>query len=274
MTLLAFLAGAPGDLDPFLPARLRPVVERAVEAELDPKRGPDNGAQLLRDAMLDQERPDDRMRLELRMAAIQLRKLFLTESKLPEPKRYQQALTTFTRLELTDPGIAPWVERVLEQDPEAGEQVRAAGPLRLAVLVRKPLPAEAAQARLQEILQDTGTPAVLTAPKKAEVVVRLRGENAESPDPNRVAIKTTMDIAFAEGGKVEWKHRVSQTSVGADPDVALAASLEWLLRIGGRDLYFHWLGEHGLPMMITGPMVEGTDLPMMPRHDHGDDHGH
>jgi hypothetical protein len=43
----------------------------------------------------------------------------------------------------------------------------------------------------------------------------------------------------------------------------MTAAVEWLARVGGRDLVFHWIAEHGLP----------EALPMTPRSDN-DHKGH
>lgn len=272
---LGILCMAAAPLDPFLPAHLRPVVEEAIEAELDAKRGPANAVELLRGAQEQAKTERDRMRLELRVAAIQIRKGFLTESTAEPPVRYQQALTTYTRLDLSEPGYAEWLSTTLQKNPDLRDTLQDALPLRLAVLSSRSIPQGSLQSRLVELIEEVGVDVEVVEPKRAEMVVMVRAENADSPDPSRVAVKTVMDLRRVDQGETAWKHRISQTSIADDASTALAASLEWNLRIGGRDLLTRWLGAHGLPLMRDGPLAAGpmSGVPST-GHGHGHDHEH
>jgi hypothetical protein len=266
-TLVLLLAQTP--IDPTLPESLRPVVEAAVQAELDPSRGPANGVALLEEAKSAPDRSArDRLALDLRIAAMKLRQVFLTESQVSDPLRAQQALTTFSRLQLDEPGLAPWVARTLDANPE----VRAAfetSPLRLAVLSRGSVRnRKAVERRLVDKLRRGGLRVEIVPPDEARYRVVFGAENTTVAD--QAAIKGRFVARRFEDGKSTWKREITNTHVGTTPDRARAGALRWLIEVGGRDLAFHHLSELGMPMMVKGPMAFGT-APGLP---HSDGHGH
>lgn len=59
-----------------------PAIDKAAEAELDPKRGPENARQILERAKADAANPAEEMTFQLRVAELELRRTFLTESEL------------------------------------------------------------------------------------------------------------------------------------------------------------------------------------------------
>ena len=113
---LAVVAQPGGErIDPALPDAVRPAVQSAIDAELDPKRGPSNAQAVLDAAMAKHQASNDLvLALRLRHAAIELRRILVRDDALPEPIRYEKAYTTFARLDLTDPGAKAWLERTLD----------------------------------------------------------------------------------------------------------------------------------------------------------------
>ncbi|MEM1022864.1 MAG: hypothetical protein AAGD10_20640 [Myxococcota bacterium] len=253
IVLSTTLFGQPVQIDPTLPERLRPVVERAIEAELDPRRGPNNGAAILQEAMAEAP-PKDQLSLRLRLAGIELRRLFLSRSEVPGPVHYQQALTTFSRLDLTEPGLGPWRARVMEANPEVLERWEAAQPLKLAVLSsglagRRDLIA----ARLVSALEQTGAKVTFVEPAQADYRLSYSASNAPRGDLAGV----TGRLEIVGRGEHPWKRTIGQTSVGGTPEIARDGAIEWLTRVGGRDMLFHWMGALGMDVLTEGPMSFG-----------------
>src|SRR5688500_12538865 len=112
MTPLVLLFAA--QLDPTLPDDVRPIVEQAVKAELDPKRGSGNAVEILKAEKTKFNDPAKGLSIDLRMAAIDLRRRFLTDERFPVPIRWEQALSTFARLELSEPGVKEWIDEALK----------------------------------------------------------------------------------------------------------------------------------------------------------------
>jgi hypothetical protein len=261
IVLSATLFGQPMKIDPTLPERLRPVVERAIEAELDPKRGPNNAAVILQAAM-EEANQGDQLSLRLRLAGVELRRLFLDKKQDPKPLRYQQALTTFTRLDLTEPGLKEWTARVLEANPEAKKAWEAAQPLKLAVLSgglagRRDVIA----ARLLSALEGAGAEVKFVEPEAADYRLSYSASNAPRDDVAGV----TGRLEIVGRGPKPWRHTISQTSVGRTPEVARDGAIEWLTRVGGRDMFFHWTAGMHMPALVEGPTLGSGP----PRRGHG-----
>jgi len=264
IVLSATLFGQPTQIDPTLPERLRPVVERAIEAELDPKRGPNNASAILNAAM-EEASPSDRLSLRLRLAGVELRRLFLAKEGVPKALRHQQALTTFTRLDLTEPGLKAWRGKVLEASPDAKAAWEAAQPLKLAVLSgglagRR----EAIAARLLSALESTGASVAFVEPEAADYRLSFSAKNALRDDVAGV----TGRLEIVGRGEDPWRRTISQTSIGGTPEIARDGAIEWLTRVGGRDMFFHWMASMNMPVLTEGPMSLGAPSP------HGRHRGH
>ncbi len=105
--------------DPVLPEIIRPAVERASKAELDPKRGAGNAVEILKaERKKFQGAQDIQLAIDVRVAATMLRSRFATNEKVTEPERLQQALSTFSKLDMSEPGLKEWTERAIALLPE------------------------------------------------------------------------------------------------------------------------------------------------------------
>ena len=269
--LFATVVGqAPGQMqfDPSLPDKVRPAVAQAVAAELDPKRGPANAMRIIERAQAKYAEGSPAFKaLALRRAAIGLRRIFLTEEDFEEPERYEQALSTFSRLELSDPGFKEWIQRTLDHHPEArktlgqskARRINVALLLRGADLVRADV-----EAAFRTGLDRVGLQVRFVPAKKAAFIVKLAAEGTKSPRPDQRAVRVILGIEHVMDNKVAWRTSLFRTTTAADPAVAFAASLDWLVRVGGRDLVFRWLGTQGLPVLVgNGPLG-------LRSHDHHD----
>lgn len=254
-TLALALTQAPptGDrspIDPFLwPAVLEPVA-RAAEAERDPKRGPGNAMQILSEALEHVSSDRHRTALRLRLAGTALRQRFSASDKFPEPIRRAQALSTYSRLDLFEPGLKASLRAAIEAEHSGHEgEAHDEEPLVLkaAVLGRsssvEPAPFKAI---LQDGFQRAGARIEWVAPKEADYVLEL-GVIDNTVDDEVRQVTVTLDMKQVEGGKTTWHARMFNTSAAPSFDAGLKAAYTWLGHLGGRDLLFHALAEGPVP---------------------------
>lgn len=270
MTALAVAQfGSSGDrVDPFLPEVVRPVVEKAIEAELDPKRGPVNAMAVIEAAL--PKYPEDSplfLALNLRRAAIGLRRIFLARPDFEVPQRYEQALSTFSRLELSDPGFKAWLLRTLEHHPTAKAQMgrREQRRIDVAVLLRgAELDRSDVQKRFKNAFAALDFDLRFVSAKKAAFVLSVASEGTKSPRPDQRAVRVVLGIENIDidDGKVEWRTRLFRTMTAPTPDRAIDESLQWLVRVGGRDMLFRWLATHGLVTLVDSSGLHHSE------HDH------
>lgn len=248
-------------VDPVLPETLRGLIARASEAELDPRRGTGNAMEIIK-----AEKPryagDQKLSvaLDLRLAALVLRSKFLGNSAAPEEVRYTQALSTYSKLDLTDPGLGAWIERTIAHVPEAKAGLGNAKARSFTVAVQTQgtaLARDAIFADLKRHLASAGVTLVQATPANASYRIKLAGLEARD-EGGRATVRVAMEIS----GPSAWKTSLFRTTEAKDAKQAVDAAVDWLLRIGGRDVLFHWLTQHGLKgaMMVT-PQGDG--------HDHG-----
>ncbi len=276
--LLGFTAAQPGQrppADPVLPESIRPIIERAVAAELDPTLGTANALRVIEKAQPRYARSSpEATALRLRRAAVALRGIFLTRPDFPEPSRYYQALSTFSRLDLTDPGFEPWMERTIAVHREAEGHHDAlrvhehdgldARRIEAALLLRgSELDREHVQGIFKRTFNAAGLSLRFVPAAKAPFVLKLSSEGAASPRPDQPAVRVDLGIEHIEGSEVVWRTDLFRITTAPTPRRALAASIEWLARIGGRDLVFRWLVDGGLK--IPG----GGSLLGLRNHEHG-----
>jgi len=276
----ATAAGAPmvsAPIDVHLPDHLRAPITEAAEAELDPKRGPENARQILERARSEAaRRPRDAMTLQLRIAALELRRTFLTESTLDEGQRYEQALATFSRLDLAEPGFAGWLERTLKRRPEVQANLQKGGTLQVAVLSRGAIDRETLERSLRSAFEQSELPFKLafTPPKAADYLLKVSTENLTRPGQKpavglRVVVESTAEDAVGD------KQRSSRALEADRPEAAAEAGARWVGHVVGRDLVARFLADRGLPMMVRGPLSGGS-VPGLPagggHHDHEHDH--
>ena len=276
IALALAVAGQPifggGRVDPFLTETFRPVIEKAVEAELDPKRGANNAMAIIESAQ--QKYPDtsaEFLTLNMRRAAIGLRRIFLTRNDFAVPLRYEQALSTFARLDLTDPGLKTWILKTIAHHEVAKAQfgkpaqrkIRAALLLRGAELDRKDV-----IRRFEQAFAASGFSIEFGPAKEAAFVIKLASEGAKSPRPDQRAVRVVLGVEHIVKGEVAWRTRLFRTTTAPKPQQALAASVDWLARIGGRDLLFRWLGTRGLPTLISGGPLSVQSHGSHDHHDH------
>jgi hypothetical protein len=263
----------PRTIDPALPSMLRVAVEQASSAELDAKRGPGNAVELLKAARDQQTDVPLKLQLDLRIAGVLLRARFSQDPKQPPTTRVARALSTYSRLDLTEPGLGEWIKRAVAASAPATQARFAAKDgrrLRLAVTAQGAgVDAEAFSRELTRVYGTLGVQVVKTAAKDADYVAKLAALDVRD-EGGRTAVRVTMDLAAARGEEPRWRTTLFRTSLAANPKDALAASVDWLVRIGGRDLLFAWLDAQGLEgVKMQAPAGDGHG-----HHDHdGHDHG-
>jgi hypothetical protein len=252
------------ELDPFLWASIAPAVKAAHEAEIDPKRGPENARQILKREKTRHDAARVRTALDLRIAATSLRERFLRAEGFPERMRKAQALSTYSRLDLAEPGLARALRAVLEARREAGEEVPASLSVKVAVLARtRSFDPGAFEARLAEAFENAGVELERAAPKEADFVLKV-GTRDLSAKSTRRTVTVSLDLEQREGGEVVWRSSSFRTSAADSIDAALDAGLAWLARIGGRDLLFRFLADGPVPeLSALAPRKRG------PPHRHG-----
>jgi hypothetical protein len=249
-----FFAVAKGavPIDPFLPDALRPAVEEAVSAELDAKRGPENALEILK-AKKNTVSGDEALSLslDLRIAAVSLRSRFLQATQFSEDARYVQALSTFSRLDLGEPGLSRWLDLALDRNPEAKRKLgKKPWIMKAAILARgSGWDKKLADGVLASALGKAGVHLDVVPPKEAPVVVVFGVEDAPHQE-NRASVKVTIALQRIERGKVVWEQSLFRTEAAERFADALASALTWAARIGGRDLFFRWLGENAFPALM------------------------
>lgn len=251
-------------IDPMLPEALRPAVELAAAAELDPKRGPGNAVEVLRKAQAEFG-ADERLVLALRLreAGVVLRQRYLGEARFELPLRYEQVISTFSRLDLMEPGFRAWFDRSLENHPEARAAIAATRrTIPVAFLVRGAgLDRKKAAEAFRRAFAAVGVDLKVVPAKKARFVLKLATENPKRPVPGQRAVRVRLGIEGIEDGKIAWEHALFRTEAAAETETAIGAGLNWLSRIGGRDMFVHWLADVAFPTL-------------RPREGDGHGHGH
>lgn len=260
-TLALVFSLSPTLIDPALPVEIRHEIEKVAAAELDPKRGPDRA--LARLGELEQiHRDDPRLyaALQLRSAGVFLRKRFLRATRFPAPVRHQQALSTFSRLDLTEPGLSTWVERALDatrRDRTGEDKPPAERRIPIALLIRgSVLKRPVAQASLNAPFSALGFPLAFVSTREARFVLKLGVSDAPAPSPALRAVRVSLDIEGRTARhRLNWEHSFFRTEAAAEIEPAIEAALEWLARIGGRDLFFHWLSTTSMPFLAKNPFA-------------------
>lgn len=241
-------------LDPFLPVSLEGAVRSASDAELDPKRGPGNALEILKaEKEKRKTSPEEALSLDLRIAATTLRSRFLSSGEFGEPERHIQALSTFSRLDLEEPGLSRWLEKALDKNPEARRKLgkKSTWTLRVAFLTRSSAIDKGAAAQtFAAAFQRAGVRLVVVPAREAPVVLTLSADEMPREAEGDRAVKVSLGIESIRDGKVTWRHSLFRTEAADSPEVALRSGLAWLARVGGRDLFFRWLGESAFPALL------------------------
>lgn len=277
---LAAQAGATERVDPALPEVLRPVIEKAAEAERDDKRGPAN-AQAVLDAAMDTHRTNQDLviALKLRHAAIELRKKLLENERLPEAIRWEKAFSTFARLDLTEPGLKPWFDLTLANHAYAKKKLgtKKQRTLEAALLVRgADLDRKTIESAFAKAFADAGFTLRFVSAKAAKVIMTVGVESVKHPNAEMRAARVTVGLESMRDGKLIWRHSLFRAEAAKELAVAARSALDWTVRVGGRDLLFRWLGEQAFHTFLEpGPfsMATGTDLERGGGGEH-DGHGH
>lgn len=250
--------------DPVLPAAIAPAVARAVEAELDTKRGTQNAVEILK---AEQRRisgdRDLELSLNVRLAAAVLRARFSSNDKVDKGVGLQQALSTYAKLDVSDPGLSAWIERAVEATPAAKEAFAKTGrKIEVALFARgEGLDVDAFSKRLSSLVSASGFTLVKNPPKQSVFLLKLSADQVREAG-KAPAVRITLEMSKEYPAPL--KRSLFRTVEAKDADIAMAAAVEWLARIGGRDLVFHWMAENGLP----------EALPMTPRSSGHGGHGH
>lgn len=247
-------------IDPFLPEALRDVVARADAAERDPKRGPGNALGIYDEAKRGFAN-DDRLLLALRLreAGVVLRKHFLESTQFPLVLRYEQVVSTYARLDITDPGLKAWLDRALDNHPEGRARIaKTKRTIPIAVLTRgTQLDKAAIQRRFVEAFAPLGLTVKIVSPKAARFVIKVGAENPRQPVPGKRAVRVLLGVEGILKGETTWTHTLFRTEAAPATEAALDAALEWLVRIGGRDILFRWLAETAFPSLLADKKRRG-----------------
>ncbi len=248
-------------VDPLLPDALRPIVEQAIDAELDPKRGPGNAISVFTEAMRAHAANDKYMlALRLRMAGVVLRKRFVEDRKFPESLRYEQVISTFSRLDLREPGLREWLDAAIAHHPPGKKRLdEAKRTLPVAILVRGTgLDRKLIGKSLIKAFKDLGLKIRIVPPKRARFVLKFATENPKTPVPGRHAVRVILGIEAIAGGKVVWNHTLFRTQADTEAQAAIDTGVDGLMRIGGRDMLFLWLGKVAFPSLVARPKNQGA----------------
>ena len=266
-------------LDSSLPEVLRPVVKKAADAELDKKRGTGNALQILRAARdTYKDTPATLTSLELRIAATVLRARFLQNKKVEASARAQQALSTFSRLDLTEPGLPGWLEKTFEQYPNVRKKaVGRRNPIKVAVLGRGTgIDRNKIFKQLSDMFRPLGIRLKKTSVKQAKYLISLGSDEVRSQDSNGTVVRVILKINAKDERAEPWRQTYYRTSKAKKLEDALNENITWLMKIGGRDLLFDWLRTHGLS--DTYFSLDRGKKGKRRKHDHsqhrGGHHGH
>lgn len=272
---LSLLGQAPPPLaqstrvDAYLPSAVRPAVEEAAKAELDPKRGSGNAIEILRAERAKYAKdPAMALALDLRVAGTILRTRFMSDDGASVPLRIENAVSTFSRLDLAEPGLSKWLERAQKDHPLAKQVLGKKGARRVeATLLARgsDLDRKQIEAAFRQAFQAAGFDFVVVPANKASLVIKLSASGAPPLRANEVGVKLDVGLESVREGKILWQHTVWRIDSAPDFPGALAKTLEWVAHIAGRDLLFRWLGERVFPTLAQPP--PGSEKG-------GDGHGH
>ncbi len=273
LAVLTTLSGAAPPRDPYLPESLREVVEKAHQAEIDPKRGMANAIdQLKAERAKRPNSPRDLEAIDLRVAGTILRGKFVTSAEFPAPLRSVQAFSTYSRLDLWEPGLKYWLDRSLDENPEAKAKVRAKNALKMkiGILIRgSGIDREEIARTFKHALERVGASIELVPLKEAEMVLTFAAEDAPREREGDTAVKLAFGAERIQDGKVVWRTTFFRVEAAKDPKVALKSALEWTARVGGRDIFFRRLGELAFPILAGPPTLEKGIAPAGEhQHDH------
>lgn len=271
LALLAAVGAQPALRDPYLPDSVREVVEKASAAELDPKRGTTNAIEALKS---ERKKYADGSReaaaLDLRVAGTILRTKFNVSQEFKEEIRPVQALSTYSRLDLWEPGLKVWLDRAFDKNPEIKKKLakKSLWKWKVAVLTRgSGLDKDAIAQAFKKALEKVGMAIELVPMAEAEMAMILSAEDAPLENSSERAVKVTFGAERIQDKKVVWRTQFFRVESARDSKVALASALEWTARIGGRDLFFRWLGENAFPP-LADPNAPGAGIAPAGEHDH------
>jgi hypothetical protein len=175
----------------------------------------------------------------------------MSSTEFPEKERVVQALSTYSRLDLFEPGLATWLDRALDENPDAKKALgkRGTWTLRAALLVRgSGLDKELVKATFASAFKKAGVRLETVNPKEAPMVITVGAEDAPR-EGDRAAVKVTIGLQSIDHGKIVWEQSLFRTEAADRFDIALKSALSWVARIGGRDLFFRWLGENAFALL-------------------------
>ncbi len=234
----------PMQIDPTLPEDLRPLAEKVIAAEIDPKRGTGNAVEILKAERTKYTDQRHQLAIDLRTAAVVLRRRFITVDRFPEPIRWEQALSTFARLDLSEPGLKEWIDASLKHHDYAKKRIgtKKQRVIKAAILTRAGLDKDRIAKPLSKMIADAGFQLSLVPAKDATMIIKISAEDAP-PEDNLRMVRMQLGLESIRDGKVIWRQGMYRTEGGRDADEAIDKAALWLAKIGGRDLFFRWVGE-------------------------------
>jgi hypothetical protein len=253
LLLLLGQTAEPPKLDPTLPDDLRPMAKMVVEAELDPKRGTGNAVEILKAEQTKHRDQYHQMAVSLRMAAVVLRKRFISAEEFPVPIRYEQALSTFARLDLSDPGVKEWIDLALKHHDYARKKIgkKSQRRIKASIQTRGGLDKNKVAKPIAELIRSAGFELTIVPLKEATMIITASAEDAP-PEKNLRMVRVQLNLESIRNSETVWRHALYRTEGGVDADEAIGRSLSWLAKVGGRDLFFRWLGEEAFHSFLQG----------------------
>jgi hypothetical protein len=267
------MAAKPQTIDPLITPEIRPALMEAALAERDPRRGTGNAMNVLKAAKSKLPTPVAQLPIDLRMAALVVRQRALSDTKFTEPVRWETAISTFSRLELTEPLLDVWLEDAIAHHPDAKKKIgkKSDRVIKAALLLRGDgLEKKATQDTFAAPIVALGYKIEWVSAKEASYIVKLAAEDTRSTTAGKRAVRVIMGLESIHEGKLEWSEELFRTEEAPDPAIAQASAMDWIARVGGRDLFFRWLGENVYPAILTG-LGPGATPPAGQGHD---GHGH
>lgn len=253
-------------IDPALHPEIKIAAERASEAELDPKRGPGNAMEILKAWRAEQPNDDLKLSLDLRVAATVLRSRFYVDKRLPEDERVARALSTYSKLDLIEPGFRVWLDRAIAAaKPELKAKLMTKEVRRIKfhlAMQGSGIDPAPLLATLTKQVKELGFELVKSSPTEADIVGKLSTLEVRD-EGGKALVRTSLDLTRITGPEPRWKKALFRTVEAPDAKVALLSASDWLLRMGGKEMLFGWLESQGMTNVIMS----------MPGHDHDHEGG-
>jgi hypothetical protein len=240
-----------------LPDALFPAVSAASEAEWShPKRFGEARAILLRERSRVASDPELLRVIDLRVAANILRSRSEATSSLASNDRWKDALFTFARLDLKEPGLDRWLQKARENEKPRREKSML---FQLAYFApSQSFDLSAAHDRLSALFSRLDIPIQRVDEANASFLLRIRALGVQHIGAMS-QVRMGVVVQHRDHGRVIWEDSLTHTASGSNSKAAQDACIDALLRLAGRDLLFHWLSTTWFRNSATSPQVGSTN---------------